>query len=186
MKLTFIYARLEPDSDEIRYVGKADDPQGRLMRHISRAKRQKNHCANWLRSLAARGLLPRTEIIAEVPVSEWQFWEKHFIKCFQDLGFDLVNATPGGDGFGSGPDSPNFGKKRIFSAQHRKNLGESRAGILHTPETKEKMSRAKLGKRRGPHSPECREKMRQAALRRGPWTEELRALVMAGRSKKKS
>jgi hypothetical protein len=95
---TFIYARLEPDKDEVRYVGKANDPEIRLVRHMTYALTHVDHASRWLNSLRARGQKPRIEIIAEVPVEEWQFWERHFIKQFRDAGFDLTNSTAGGDG----------------------------------------------------------------------------------------
>lgn len=43
------------------------------------------------------GLKPIIEIIDEVPVSEWEFWEIYWISQFKTWGFDLTNGTEGGD-----------------------------------------------------------------------------------------
>jgi hypothetical protein len=93
---TFIYVLREPDTGEVRYVGKSDRPTERLSRHV-RVKTATNHRETWILSLKSRGLSPRLEIVDEVPRSEWPSWEAAYIDFFREQGFDLTNATPGGD-----------------------------------------------------------------------------------------
>lgn len=93
MKTTFIYALKEPDTGEIRYIGKADDPKERLYVHL--ADKSRNHRTNWIRSLDEK---PDSEIVDEVPVEHWQQWEVAYIEFFREQGCGLVNGTPGGEG----------------------------------------------------------------------------------------
>lgn len=143
MQLTYIYAHVMPFEDEIFYIGKANDPWARLAKHINAAKTEKHYQANKLRSLMAQGTAPRVEIIAEVPVEDWEFWERHYIKYFRNLGFHLTNATPGGDGTGSGPESPTFGKKH--SAEVRGNIRRACVGRIISPEQRAAHSLAMSG-----------------------------------------
>lgn len=96
MKTAFIYGLRCPLTGLIRYVGKCDDPKTRLPGHLKDPK--KNHRTNWIKSLTKQGLKPALEIIAEVPWGAWQFWERSYIRLYRCIGFDLVNATDGGDG----------------------------------------------------------------------------------------
>lgn len=179
MKTTFIYAHLEPHEDEIRYVGKSGDPWGRVSTHLRDSKTEKFYQARWLNSLTERGLKPRLEIIAEVPIEDWEFWERHYIKYFRDLGFRLTNATPGGDGTGAGEDHPLFGLRGkdhpAFgnkhtpetiaamratragvrkSSEHCEALRQSLTGVPHSPERRANNSASKKGK---PLSSKCRD-----------------------------
>lgn len=121
---TFIYALVDPLTGEIRYIGKADDPQVRFLRHINDNKRETSHKANWIRSLS-KGLRPVLQLIDEVLKTEWQAAEAAYIQFYRAEGCSLTNLNPGGDGGGSGEDNLFFGKK-------------------HSPETKMKMSAAAL------------------------------------------
>jgi hypothetical protein len=38
------------------------------------------------------------EILDEIPFSEWEFWEMHYISLYKSWGFNLVNGTKGGEG----------------------------------------------------------------------------------------
>ena len=50
----FIYGLTEPNSDEIRYIGKSVRPLERFRNHINE-KPSNCHRSHWLQSLAARG-----------------------------------------------------------------------------------------------------------------------------------
>jgi len=97
---TFIYGLCDPDTGELRYVGKADNPEKRVISHLTEAARGKNrsHRGNWLRSLLAQSKSPRLVVLLNVAKTEWQFWERDLIKFFRDAGANLVNETDGGDG----------------------------------------------------------------------------------------
>lgn len=99
----------EPGTGAIRYVGKSDTPLKRFKRHQSDKK--KCHRTNWIKGLQTRGLSPILEILDTVPIVEWQFWEREYIKVFRATGMNLVNGTDGGEGVVMyGKDHPNFGK----------------------------------------------------------------------------
>lgn len=163
LSLTYIYAHLEPDSDEIRYIGKSDDPEARLLRHVADAKKEDFYNARWLNSLASRGTGPRLEIIAEVPLDEWEFWERHYIRYFRDLGFKLTNSTPGGEGFASG---------HVVTEETRKKISAAHVGMGHSAETRAKISAFQKGVPKAPEviarrlgrkfSQEHRDNMRRA------------------------
>lgn len=149
LSLTYIYALLAPESDEIRYVGKANDPWKRLKEHLTEATHETHHRANWLKLLMSQGHTPRLEIVAEVPVAEWKCWERYYIQYFRDSGFNLVNTAEGGDGdgVGSGGNNPNFGKPAHPNT--RAALLASNIGRRKTPEEVEKI-RATLKGRQPP------------------------------------
>jgi hypothetical protein len=99
--MTFIYALCCPDTEEIRYIGKADNPPARLRGHISRAKttNEAHHSCNWIRSLIRNGKLPSLIILEQVPDGiDWREAERRHIATAQAKGLRLTNITPGGDG----------------------------------------------------------------------------------------
>lgn len=95
---TFIYTLSDPDTNEIRYVGKSNNPKYRLRKHIELSKQDKNktHKENWILSLLNKNLKPIIEIIDEVSIDEWEFWEIYWIYQFKTWGFNLTNTTTGG------------------------------------------------------------------------------------------
>lgn len=58
MNKTFIYTLKDPITDEIRYVGKSDDPKNRLVEHLKKSKYNKTHKNNWIISLLDKDLKP--------------------------------------------------------------------------------------------------------------------------------
>jgi len=152
LKTTFIYAlkELAPGeffSTKIRYVGKANDPYKRFEEHCQ--TKEKCHRGNWIRSLPGRGLFLQLEVLDEVPESEWEFFEKAYIKVYREAGYNLVNVTDGGEGVTM---TLEIREKLRISA-----LGNSRAlGAVRSKETREKIRNFQTGKH---HSPEAKEKM---------------------------
>ena len=93
---TYIYALIDPRTDEIRYIGKADDPFKRLKGHLKFSRLGCNsHKNNWIKSLIKIGLIPALKILEKVPYSEWEQKEQHYIKLFKS---NLTNLTDGGEG----------------------------------------------------------------------------------------
>lgn len=148
--LVYIYSLCCPLTGVVRYVGKAEDPAQRFKRHL-RNLHGKNHKANWIRSLADAGLKPALGILDEVPETEWQALEAAYIQFFREEGFDLTNSTDGGDGRSG--DSP--------SPETRAKLSAARLGKKLSPEWRTKISAAKFGKEK---SPETRAKMSASML----------------------
>lgn len=97
--MSLIYTLADPRTGEVRYVGKTDrDPTVRVAQHVNDAKNKHTHRGNWVRSLLNAGVRPVFEAVEEVPKSEWEFWEQHWIQQFKGWGFDLVNTHKGGTG----------------------------------------------------------------------------------------
>ena len=100
--MVFIYVLLDPNTLEIRYVGKTKNCYQRFRHHLVNSANKKSHKRSWINSLREQGLKPIMQIIDEVEESEWQFWEQHWIVQLKCWGFNLVNHTAGGDGLTKG------------------------------------------------------------------------------------
>jgi hypothetical protein len=98
MKHTYIYILIDPLTNQIRYVGKANNPQERYKNHKNRCRDKNTHKRNWMNKLRLKSLYPQIEIIDRVLKSEWHYWEKFWIAYYKFLGCSLVNYTSGGDG----------------------------------------------------------------------------------------
>lgn len=95
---TFIYALKDPRTDEIRYIGKANNPDERYHNHLVQCRDKNTHKRNWINKLKEEGLKPILEVLEEVPINQWKDCEKRYIKKYIDEGCDLMNYTEGGDG----------------------------------------------------------------------------------------
>ena len=92
-----IYKLIDPNSLEIRYVGKTTQPLGiRLSRHLDKSKRskKKTHKENWICSLISNNQKPIIELIEIVSEINWQEKERFWISQFNNL----TNLTEGGEG----------------------------------------------------------------------------------------
>lgn len=98
MKYTYIYILTDPLTNQIKYVGKANDPKERYKNHKNRCRDKNTHKRNWMNKLRLKSLYPEIEIIDKVLASEWHYWEKFWIAYYKFLGCNLVNHTSGGDG----------------------------------------------------------------------------------------
>lgn len=91
---TFIYTLTDPKTGLVRYVGKSNNPQKRVLRHIREAITRldrKDHKNNWVRSLLNENNKPILEIIDEVPKNDWQQWEIYWHNQLKEWGFELTN-----------------------------------------------------------------------------------------------
>jgi hypothetical protein len=98
METTNIYVLIDPQTNLVRYVGKANNVPQRYKAHLNIARKHQAHKLNWINSLKNKGLKPIIEIVDIVPIQEWVFWETYWISQFKTWGFDLINYTEGGDG----------------------------------------------------------------------------------------
>ena len=99
---THIYVLKCPITNEVRYVGKTNNPSERYKNHLNKCRDGGTYKHNWINSLRKIGLKPIFEIIDEVDIKEWKEKEKYYIKHYRDEGCNLVNHTDGGDGLGFG------------------------------------------------------------------------------------
>ena len=98
METTNIYILIDPENQQVRYVGKANNISERYKAHLNRARKHQIHKLNWINSLRKKGLKPIIEVIDIVPINDWVFWETYWIAQFKAWGFKLINYTNGGDG----------------------------------------------------------------------------------------
>ena len=101
--MTFIYALADPETDEIRYVGKADCVKERFAAHLREAKTGKqSHKCNWIRQVTDKNLIPQLIVLEEVSQEDWKKAEIYYIEEFKRLGHGLTNIAKGGEGFETG------------------------------------------------------------------------------------
>lgn len=176
MKTTFLYTLNDPRTGEIRYLGKSDNPFQRFKKHL--CDRRASHKVHWIQSLRALGLSPTMDLLDEIPDSQWQFWEKEYVRVFRAIGIRLTNGTDGGEGpsglVHSAETKEKLSKIRLgkkLSTGHRQKIsiilrGNQRGlGYRHTPEARQKMSESRRGNQYAlgmRHTPETRQKISRA------------------------
>lgn len=94
MANAFIYALKCPDSGEIRYIGKANNPEKRLKSHIRDSVRGRRPVHAWVRSLVNAGSIPVMDVLREV--SDWETEEAKEIASHRLGGARLLNIAKGG------------------------------------------------------------------------------------------
>jgi len=146
-KFTYIYVLIDPRDLSIRYVGKANNPKQRLSTgHLS----DKCNCprVSWIKSLKKLGLKPVEEIVDEVSMDEWQFWEQHYISLYKSWGFNLVNWAEGGLG-GSGM------KGKTHSQKSKDQISKTRQGYEFPKEHRDNLRKAKMGNKNAAGPRDC-------------------------------
>lgn len=128
METTNIYMLIDPRTNMVRYVGKANNVSQRYKAHLNRARKHQIHKKNWIEQLKKEGLKPIIEVIDIVPIDNWIFWETYWISQMRTWGFDLINYTNGGDGC-------TFGNQCSFKKGNTLWLGKT-----HSEETKKLIS----------------------------------------------
>lgn len=177
--ITKIYVLCDPDTNEIRYVGKTTMRLcNRLAGHMQCNK--KTHSGRWIKTLVDRGTKPIIKMIEEAG-DNWAEREIYWIKFYKDSGCRLTNTSIGGDGhngFFTSQETRNKistalkGKKRpawiiekmlaasrgrIVSEETKRKLSEARRNQVITDETKAKISIANKGRTKPPRADEhCR------------------------------
>ncbi len=98
MKLkTFIYGLKVSGTNDIRYVGKANDLYHRLRKHLWESKFKKTHKDCWIFSTLKSGKKIECVIIEEVEMEKWPEREIYWINYYSTK-FKLVNHCKGGRG----------------------------------------------------------------------------------------
>jgi len=138
---TFIYGLIDPLTQELRYVGKANDLKRRLICHIRDAKIGNGHKDNWIKSLLAIGLRPEIFDIESVPYFDWQDSERFWISYFRFVGCRLINSTDGGEGW----KNPSREARRAFSEKRSQLARQFNA--LH-PEMLQRLHESNRGRKR--------------------------------------
>ena len=163
-----IYGLLDPETQQLRYVGYTSNKIKRYSKHHSLKvlANDFSHKANWIKSLIAKGLKAEMMIIEEFATAEeLPEAEIKYISNYRNVGYDLTNSTDGGEGqqnpseetrkkMGSGQrgkPSPMKGKKHTAEAKQKmseshKGLPSSWVGRKHTDEARKKQSESHIGK----------------------------------------
>lgn len=92
--ITYIYALVDPDTGQPRYVGKSDNPIYRFRRHLK--DDSDTHKSRWIRTLLRNGKFPKLRVLQAVRFDEWQEAERYWIAQFRYC--ELTNSTEGGIG----------------------------------------------------------------------------------------
>jgi len=141
MKTAKIYTLKDPETNQIRYVGKTEKTlKERMYYHTWDIKRTKNnHKKNWFNSLSNKNLKPEIELIEEVPIEEWRFWEQFYISIFKSWGFNLINYTDGGEGYSSNQLKKLWKTKEYREYHTKRMIGKNNPffGKKHTEKTKD-------------------------------------------------
>jgi hypothetical protein len=140
-----IYTLRHPLTNEIRYVGKSNNPKRRIIQHIYTAKHKtrKSHCCYWIGSLLKSNQKPIMQIVNWFN-SEYDCnnAEKLIIENFRQTGIRLTNLTDGGEGQ-SGRLMSEKTKSKIRETILKN--GNSLKGKKRSPEIGLKISLAKKG-----------------------------------------
>ena len=154
----YIYGLIDPDSQQIRYIGKSIRPLQRLQNHMN--ERSNCHRSHWLQNLKARGLMPELVILEEIRGEwPWQEAERYWIARAKSLGWPLVNNTVGGDGVEGLP------------PETRRRMAKVWVGRKHRPETLQKL---RIARRARTTSEETRKKMSASQTgRKITWTAKI-------------
>lgn len=134
IQTTFIYALIDPRTNAIRYVGKANNPQARFRVHVS--PRGKTYAQCWIRQLYKGGMRPKLIILEEIPQIFWRQREAWWIDFHKRRGCRLTNLIPGGIG-------PRSGRKP--SKETRLKMSAARKGRKHDEEWCKALSESHKG-----------------------------------------
>lgn len=137
-----LYFLLEPDKDEVRYVGITKNTlEERFYKHLR--DKHRNYRCNWIKGLLNENTCPRIVSVAEGLTKEEAIKEEIFyIAYLKFCGARLTNGTCGGDG--------TWG--HIVTPEVRNRLRVKSSGRKVSVETRLKMSVARKGKKHSAQS----------------------------------
>lgn len=97
--IVYIYALLDPDTDEVRYIGKTINLKQRFTDHYNTSAKGNNpYKARWIGKLKAQGKRPKMIVLEECAVDTWEDIERHWITHHRSIGSRLTNVLSGGLG----------------------------------------------------------------------------------------
>jgi len=137
---TIIYKLADPETHEVRYVGKTcKSIKERLKCHIATARRKNHrHVCCWINSLTKAGLSPEASEIETVPDDQdWVTRERFWISHYRDSGSRLTNHTDGGEGMSG----------HVASEETRRKISVAHKGKTISPENRKAQSIRMTGRR---------------------------------------
>lgn len=99
-KIFTIYGLFDPETLELRYIGKTTVGEARYRRHINPKTLDNNsYKVNWIKSIQSKGLQPVYEVLELAnDMDHMNELEEFYIDYFKSLGCKLTNAQNGGKG----------------------------------------------------------------------------------------
>lgn len=151
-----IYGLCDPDTGEVRYIGKANNAQDRFKRHM-REFRRKYPVYAWRDKLLKSGKMPRLIILAETD-GDWRDLERSFIAEYRASGARLLNIADGGD-------EPSCSKEQLSKNAKKLNNMQYGGDAFMTEVRRIRMAGVSY-LRSGVVNEEVKAKFRMAALKR--------------------
>jgi hypothetical protein len=139
MKKIYIYGLVDVIKNELKYIGKSNNPQSRYRKHLQDSKKKISYKDKWIYSLLENNNKPELLIIDEVEEYDWEKWEKFYISYYKFIGCKLTNISEGGEN----PPS-HLGRKK--TKEEIEKLRVSNLGKKRSIETRKRISEAKKGK----------------------------------------
>lgn len=92
-----IYGLFDPRTNELRYVGKANDSASRFRGHMREARRRKSPVYIWIRELFSLSLMPYFRVLSITTTELWPMEERRQVKLAVASGSSILNVNPGGN-----------------------------------------------------------------------------------------
>jgi hypothetical protein len=94
----YIYALLDPDTDEVHYIGKTEYLDRRFGAHMQANPAKSKKRAEWIRGLINEGKKPKLLVLEVRPFDDWVEAERDWIAYYRSLNAPLKNVHKGGEG----------------------------------------------------------------------------------------
>lgn len=144
----YIYGLVDPRTDEVRYIGKTNNPKRRLQCHIDRARQRvsNNHKNNWIRKLLSLGMRPQIKVLRICTPDNWAQAEIELIAEARSKGVRLTNILKGGTQPPTWDEIQDPEKRKRQIAESNRRRKPPNKGRKWSKEIKLKVSKALSGK----------------------------------------
>jgi len=159
-----IYALIDPRTGEVKYIGKSTTGYRRIQAHLVPTQLEANTPKiRWIKELLNIGLVPQARVLLIVAdKADLSTEERRLIAEHRATGYALTNATDGGDGLSGRKFTPEHRAKISQALRGRSRprwiieaMSAARRGRHHSEETKLKISKGGIGRKRPPKSAEA-------------------------------
>lgn len=113
----FIYGLIDPETKQVRYIGRTRSLKTRLKGHLSKASRKITHRDCWIFSLKEKSTVPEMIVLEVLENYTWQSSydaERSWISFYIKTGHNLTNHHDRGEGE----------VNRVISKEQRKKISE--------------------------------------------------------------
>lgn len=92
-----IYGLFDPRDERLRYIGKANNAERRLISHLRDMNRRNTPLYAWMRKLVALEMVPEMQVLDRCAPISWQTEERRQIAIARERGLADLNLADGGD-----------------------------------------------------------------------------------------